>query len=103
MINELIGHFEEKNENKYDENKEASKKYEDVWESIKKDIEKTNGGERVEYGKGFKKIRFESDDDLPMNKRIKLHLLTIMIRCLFSEDGKFYPQSFLDDALYKLV
>ena len=103
MINELIGHFEEKNENKYDENKEASRKYEDVWESIKKDIEKTNGGERVEYGKEFKKIRFESDDDLPMNKRIKLHLLTIMIRCLFSEDGKFYPQSFLDDALYKLV
>ena len=103
MINELIGHFEEKNENKYDENKEASKKYEDVWESIKKDIEKTNDGERVEYGKEFKKIRFESDDDLPMNKRIKLHLLTIMIRCLFSEDGKFYPQSFLDDALYKLV
>ena len=53
MINELIGHFEEKNENKYDENKEASRKYEDVWESIKKDIEKTNGGERVEYGKEF--------------------------------------------------
>ena len=35
-----------------------------------------------------------------MNKPIRLHLLTIIIRCVFSEDGKFYPQLFLDDALY---
>ena len=59
MINEMIGHFEEKNENKYlvlydvDENKEVSKKYSEVWESIKKNIETINGGERVEYGKDF--------------------------------------------------
>ena len=42
MINEMIGHFEEKNENKYlvfddlDENKEVSKKYEEVWEGVQK-------------------------------------------------------------------
>ena len=65
MINEMIGHFEEKNENK-----EVSKKYEEVWESIKKDIKRINGGKRVEYGKDFKKIRFEYNDDLPMNKPI---------------------------------
>ena len=61
MINEMIGHFEEKNENNYlvlndvDENKEVSKKYEEVWDGIKKDIETINGGERVEYGKGLNK------------------------------------------------
>ena len=55
----MIGHFEEKNENKYlvlddvDENKEVSKKYEEVWDGIKKDIEMINDGERVEYGKDF--------------------------------------------------
>ena len=109
MIDEMIGHFEEKNENKYlvlddvDENKEVSKKYEEVWESIKKDIETTNGGKRVEYRKDFEKIRFESNDDLPMNKPMRLHLLTIIIRYVFSEGGKFYPQLFLDDALYELV
>ena len=59
MINEMIGHFEEKNENKYlvlddvDENKEVSKKYEEVWEDVKKEIETINGGEKVEYGKDF--------------------------------------------------
>ena len=38
-----------------------------------------------------------------MNKSMKLRLLTIIIRCAFSEGGKFYPQLFLDDALYELV
>ena len=39
---------------------------------------------------------------MPINKRIKLRLLTIIIRYVFSEDGKFYSQLFLDDALYEL-
>ena len=108
MINEMIGHFEEKSGNKYlvlddvNENKEVSKKYEEVWEDVKKEIETINGGEKIEYGKDLKKIRFESNDDLPLNKPIKLRLLTIIIRSVFSENGKFYPQLFLDDALYEL-
>ena len=108
MINEMISHFEEKNENKYlvlddvDENEEVSKKYKEVWEGVKKEIETINGGEKIEYGKDYMKIRFKSNDDLPLNKPIKLHLLTIVIRSVFSEDGKFYPQLFLDDALYEL-
>ena len=54
MINKMIGHFEEKNEIKYlvlddvDENKEVLKKYEEVWEGIKKEIETINGGEKIE-------------------------------------------------------
>ena len=52
MINEMIGHFEEKNENKYlvlddvNENKEVSKKYEEVWEGGNKEIEAINGGKK---------------------------------------------------------
>ena len=71
-INEMIGHFEEKSENKHlvledvDENKEVSKKYEEVWEGVKKGIEKINGGKKVEYVKDFENIRFESNDDLPI-------------------------------------
>ena len=83
-----------------DEKKVVSKKYKEVWVGIEKYIGTINGGEKVEYSKDFKKIKFESDDDLPMNKPVKLYLLTIIIRSVFSEDGKFYPQLFLDDALY---
>ena len=103
----MIGHFEEKSGNKYlvlndvDEIKEVSKKYNEVWDEIKKEIATINGRKKIEYEKDFKKIRFESNDDLPMNKPIKLFLLTIIIRCVFSEDGKFYPQLFLDAALCK--
>ena len=78
-----------------DENKE-------VWESIKKKIETINSGEKIEYGKDFKKFRFESNDDLQLNKPIKLHNITIIIRSVFSENAKFYPQLFLDDAPYEL-
>ena len=83
-----------------DEKKVVSKKYKEVWVGIEKDIGTINDGEKVEYSKDFKKIKFESDDDLPMNKPVKLYLVTIIIRSVFSEDGKFYPQLLLDDALY---
>ena len=59
MIDEMIGHFEEKSGNKYlalddvDENIEVLKKYEEVWKGVKKEIETINGGENVEYGKDF--------------------------------------------------
>ena len=62
MIDKMIGHFEEKNGNKYlvldyvDENKEASKRYEEVWEGVKKEIEMINCGEKIEYGKDLKRI-----------------------------------------------
>ena len=47
------------------------------------------------------KIEFNSDDDLELNKPLKFQLITKIIRSVF-EDGKPYPQVFLDDALYKL-
>ena len=59
MIDEMIGSFEEKSENKnlvlddVDENKEVLKKYEEVWEGVKKEIETINGGKKIEYVKGF--------------------------------------------------
>ena len=48
------------------------------------------------------KIKFNSDDNLPLNKLLKFHLMTITIRSAFEEDGKLYPQVFLDDTLYEL-
>ena len=48
------------------------------------------------------KIKFNSDDDLPLNKPLKLHSMTIIVRSVFEEDGKLYPQVFLDDTLYEL-
>ena len=49
------------------------------------------------------KIKFNSDTDLPLNKLQKFHLVAIIIRCVFSEDRKLYPQLFLDGTLYESV
>ena len=48
------------------------------------------------------KIEFNSDGDLPLNKPLKFHVMTIIIRSVFEEDGKLYPQIFLDDTLNEL-
>ena len=40
------------------------------------------------------KIKFNSDDGLLLNKLLKFHFMTLIIRCVFSEDGKFYLQRF---------
>ena len=44
------------------------------------------------------KIKFDSDDNLLLNKVLKFHAVIIIIRSVFERDGKYYPQIFLDDA-----
>ena len=48
------------------------------------------------------KIKFDTDDNLPLNKQFKLQMLTVIVRSVFEDDGKFYLQLYLDDALYEL-
>ena len=108
LVNHANGYIEEKNGNKYlifddsvNENKGLLKKYADVWDGIKNEIKTINGGKENDYGKDYMKIKFNSDDDLPLNKQLKFHNMTITIRSVFEEDGKLYPQVFLDNALYE--
>ena len=74
----------------------------ELWDGIKNKVQTINSGKKGEYGKDFMKIKFNTDDNLPLNKQLKLRLLTIIVRCIFEEDGKFYPQLYLDDCLYEL-
>ena len=48
------------------------------------------------------KIKLNSDNNLPLNKILKLHNLTVMLRSDFAEDGKYYPKDLLDECLYEL-
>ena len=107
-IDHANGYTEEKNGNKYlifdstDENKELLKKHNDVWNGIRDKIKEISSGE-CDYEKlMIMKIKCNSDDDLPLNKPLKFHNMTITIRSVFEEDGKLYPQVFLDDTLYEL-
>ena len=96
-----------RNENKYlifdslDENKELLKKYNHVFHGIMGKINKISNDE-WDYENNYMKIKFNSDDDLPLNKPLKFYTMTITIRSVFKEDGKLHPQDFLDDTLYEL-
>ena len=48
------------------------------------------------------KIKFNSDDNLPLNKPSKFYLMTVTIRSVLEEDGKLYLQVVLDDTLHQL-
>ena len=48
------------------------------------------------------KIKFDCNDNSPLNKILKFRVLTIIIRNIFEKDGKYYPQIFLDDCLYEI-
>ena len=75
--------------------------YSDLWNGIKNKIKEVDDSE-CDYEKNYIKIKFNSDDNLPLNKPLKLHNMTITIRSVFEEDGKSYPRLFLDDTLYEL-
>ena len=104
-ITNATGYIEEINENKYlifdsmelhsiDENKELLKKYNNVFDGIRDKIKEINSVE-CDYEKDYMKIKFNSDDSLPLNKPLKFHNMTITIRSVFEE-------VFLDDTLYQL-
>ena len=98
------GYIEEKSRDKYlafgstDENKELLKKY--IFNEIRDKITEVNSN-KCDYEQDYMKLKFNSDDDLPLNKSLKFCLMTTTIRHVF-EDGKLYPQVFLDDTSYEL-
>ena len=74
----------------------------DIFQSIKNRItEETR--DTAEYDKDYMKIKFESNNIFPTDKDVYIHLARIIIRAIFAQDGKYYPQLFLDDGLYKNV
>ena len=48
------------------------------------------------------KIKFDSHDELSLNKMIEIPTMTIVFRAIFHENNRYYPQDFLDECLYKL-
>ena len=106
IIAHVTGYIEEKGVNKYlifdstDENKELLKKYNDAFNGISN--KKKISDDECDYEKDYMKTKFNSDDDLPLNKTLKFHNVSITITSAFKEDSKLYPQVFLDHTLYEL-
>ena len=77
-----------------DSNNEVLKKYAEVWSGIKDQVEKINNGKLEEYEKDYMKIKFNSDDNLSLNKQLKFLGVTIIVGSVFEENSIYYPQVF---------
>ena len=76
------------------------RKLSELWDEIKDQIESISGKKPIEYKTDFMKIRFESDDDLPLSKTLSTPVCIIVVRSVFQEDNNYYPQVYLHECLY---
>ena len=101
------GYFEEINRNKYltevptDESKEKIKRYEKLWIKIRELIRSINKNSDDYDGK-YMKIKFNSHDNLPLNKTIEIPIVSKVVWRILHENNKYYPQVFRDECLYKI-
>ena len=107
MFSNMNGYFEGINKSKYltlaptNESKEKIKKYEELWSKIR-DLSRSVTNNSGDYDEKYMKIKSNSDDELPLNKTIEISQMIIVVRAVFHENNKYYPQVFLDECLYKL-
>ena len=71
-----------------------------MFSGIKSEIETINNGEEMFYEENYSKIGVNTDNNVLLNKKLKLPTLIIIVRCVFEESGKLYPQICLDECFY---
>ena len=107
IFGDVNGYFEEINENKYlmlvstYENNEKIKKYEELWIKIR-DLIRSITKNLDDFDEKYMKIKFDLDSNLPLSKTIETPVVTIVVRAVFHENNKYYPQVFLYECLYKI-
>ena len=76
-------------------------KYEEVFSGIKSEIETINSGEKLFYEKHYAKIKANTDNNVPLNKKLKFPTLILIISCVIQNDKKLCPQIYSDECLYE--
>ena len=89
IINRMNGYFEEINGNKYltlmKAKKKKKKKYEELCSKIR-DLIRPITKNSDNYDEKYMKIKYDSDDELPLNKTFEIHSMIIVIRTIFREN-----------------
>ena len=107
IFNKVNGYFEEINKSKSltlvsTNQSENLKKYEELWSKIR-DLIKSLTKNSNDYDGKCMRIKFNSDDELPLNKTIEIPSMTIVFGAIFHENNKYYSQVFLDERPYLLL
>ena len=105
IIDDLKGYFKENNCNKYltmiFKSKSQKMMYTRIWEEIKKVINEVD--EFSNYDKNYDVISFDTDDILLLNSIINIYSITIIIKSVFKDNNKFYPQIYLTECRYNEI
>ena len=100
-------YFEEINKSKYltlvptNESKEIIRKYEELCRKVR-DLIRTITKNSNNYDGKYMKLKFDSDNKLPLNKKIEVPSMIIVSGAVFHRNNKYHPQIFLDECLYNL-
>ena len=100
-------YFEKINDNKYlarvptSASKEKIKKSEELWIRIR-DLIRSITKSLDDCDEKYMKIQFDSDDNLILNETIEIPIMTIVIKAIFYENKKYYPEVFSDECLYEI-
>ena len=101
VIDNLKGYFEQNDDNKYLTmifmSKSQKMMYMKKWEEIKKVINEVD--EFSNYDKSYDVISFGTDDILSLNSMINIRSMTIIIKSVFKDNNKFYPQIYLRNCM----
>ena len=107
VLNHLDTYIEESGKNRYlifasaEKNKIMLGIYKELWDGIKEHIELITGDTVIKYSKDFMKIRFNTNDDLPLNKITNISVRVVIVKSVFKENDKYYPQVLLHDCFYE--
>ena len=81
-------------------NKDVLNVFDDMFNFISNKINKIDGDDKQVYG--YIRLKFNSDVDLPLDKLIKFHTLTVIVACVIRKVNKFYPEIYVDEGIYEL-
>ena len=104
IFSKVNGYFGEINGNKYwtlvptNESKEKIKEYEELWNKIR-DLITLITKNSDDYDENYIKLKFNLDDELPLNKTIEIPSMIIVVKAVFHENNNYYQQIFLDECL----
>ena len=81
-------------------NKDVLNVFDDMFNFISNNINKIDGDDKQVYG--YIRLKFNSEVDLPLDKLIKFHTLTVIVACVICKANKFYPEIYIDEGVYEL-
>ena len=74
--------------------------FDDMFNFISNKINKIDDDDKNVYG--YIRLNFNSDVDLPLDKLIKFHTLTVIVACVICKGNKFYPEIYVDEGIFEV-